>query len=425
MPVSRIGIALILLCCLGLAAQPVHVFPYTVLSQPAGDMVYDSVSSRLLISIPASDTVYKNSIGYIDPGTAVLVRTYPIGDDPGPLAITQNGKYLYVGLNGTSNIKKFNIHQGIPVMTFSVGSDPFLGPMQASHISCRPGTDSVIAVSRVITGTSGSAGAAVFKNGQLLPNLVVQYSVTISQVSFQSPDLLYAFNNQTPDFNFYTLLVNSAGASLINSAGNLMNGFGTEFYIHGNEAVSDNGAAVDLSGPVPVALGAYSLSGAALHSKACFDPYLDLVCFAYKDPSCDTAIIERFHRSSFAAYDRLKIGGITGDVKRLITWGDSTNYAFCTNSDQLAIVGKRRVYTGVAAIDPAAPVSIYPNPVQQEVFIRCNEPFVAELFDATGRQLLSTSENKINTGQLGPGLYFISVRTAEGKTLLGRRIIKQ
>src|SRR4029078_10503511 len=66
------------------------------------DLAYDEQRSLLYASVPSTATQYANSIVRIDPSTGAVTGSVGVGSNPGPLAITEDDQYLYVGLNGAA-----------------------------------------------------------------------------------------------------------------------------------------------------------------------------------------------------------------------------------------------------------------------------------------------------------------------------------
>lgn len=68
------------------------------ISLTANDLIADRNSPRIYASVPASVPVTGNSITPIDTVTATIGQPVLIGSDPGKMALTDNGQFLYVVL---------------------------------------------------------------------------------------------------------------------------------------------------------------------------------------------------------------------------------------------------------------------------------------------------------------------------------------
>ncbi len=310
---------------------------YTIMNQYVNDMVYDSLISKVLISIPSKDYIHGNSIGYIDPISASLSNYYFIGSEPRPLALTDNLKYVYIGIDGSKSVKKFNLATNTNELTFTVGFNNFDGQFYAGNISCKPGTDSVVAVARRAQGNS--KGVCIYKNGVKLNDTISYYPTTIDLVHFYSPTVLFGFDNSDTGFDFTTMSVDSQGVKKVNHIGNLMNGFNNDFYINKNMALSDNGDLLDLTGGSATSLAKISIPTTQGFNKvrACFDNGSNLVCFATRGFWNDSLYIFRYNSTTFLKYDQIRVNGFKDEVNKIICWGKS-KYIISTLDGKLLII---------------------------------------------------------------------------------------
>ncbi len=76
------------------------------ISLPANDLAFDPTSGRIYASTPGRAGAAGNSIVPIDPQTGVLGAAVFIGSEPGPLARSDDGRYLYVGLDGAFAVRR-------------------------------------------------------------------------------------------------------------------------------------------------------------------------------------------------------------------------------------------------------------------------------------------------------------------------------
>jgi hypothetical protein len=126
----------------------------------SNSMVYNPVNGLLYLSIPASvGAPYGNSIVSMDPATGALGTPISVGSEPNKLALTSDGRYLWVGLDGASGIRKVDLTTGIAGLQFALGvSNNNNGPQLALNLIALPGaTDSVV----VLQGTSGYYATAL------------------------------------------------------------------------------------------------------------------------------------------------------------------------------------------------------------------------------------------------------------------------
>jgi hypothetical protein len=85
-------------------------------------MVYNPVNGLLYLSIPASvGAPFGNSVVSMDPATGALGTPIPVGSEPDKLAITSDGKYLWVALDGASGVRKVDLTTNIAGQQFALG----------------------------------------------------------------------------------------------------------------------------------------------------------------------------------------------------------------------------------------------------------------------------------------------------------------
>jgi hypothetical protein len=86
------------------AATPGHDFKMTVLNIAVSDVVWDALSRKLYALVPGYSSVNPNTITQIDPFSGAIERSVALpgyGAIPGTLAISDDGQYLYAGVQMT------------------------------------------------------------------------------------------------------------------------------------------------------------------------------------------------------------------------------------------------------------------------------------------------------------------------------------
>jgi uncharacterized repeat protein (TIGR01451 family) len=138
-----------------LLAAPVAADSIRELSLPTNDLVYDPASGLILASVPGRAGPGGNSITRIDPVTGEIVGSVFVGSEPGPLALTDDGQYLYVGLNGAASVRRYTVASQTPGLQF-----PVLGTV--TRLAAIAGEPSSVAV---ISGNYSDTYLSVFSNG--------------------------------------------------------------------------------------------------------------------------------------------------------------------------------------------------------------------------------------------------------------------
>jgi hypothetical protein len=114
---------------------------------PNNSMIYNSVTGLLYASVPGSaGAPYGNSIVSVDPATGALGTPILVGSEPDKLALTADGRYLWVGLDGAAAVRKVDLVAGTAGLQFSIPgfvANNYYVPVLA--LAALPGaTDSVI-----------------------------------------------------------------------------------------------------------------------------------------------------------------------------------------------------------------------------------------------------------------------------------------
>src|SRR5262249_9756294 len=110
-------------------------------------MVYNPSNQLFYLSIPSSaGAPYGNSVVSLDPVTGALGTPIAVGSEPNRLALTSDGRYLWVGLDGAGAVRKVDLIANTAGLQFSLPSSvSYSAPLKAVAIAAVPGqTDSVI-----------------------------------------------------------------------------------------------------------------------------------------------------------------------------------------------------------------------------------------------------------------------------------------
>ena len=68
-------------------------------------------------------------------------------------------------------------------------------------------------------------------------------------------------------------------------------------------------------------------------------------------------------------------------------------------------------------------VSLYPNPVKDQLTVKAENLQTVEVFDLVGQKVMASTEKVVNLGYLKEGVYFVRVSCGEG--VVTKRIVKQ
>ena len=138
---------------------------------PMLDLAYSPASGQLYVSTDTPAT--GPAIAVIDPRTGNTLRTVPTTTRAAPLAVSEDGLFLYAGLGATGIIRRYALPAFTADQEFSIGVDHTGQPLEANDIRVAPGDARTVAVTRLYKQTIPSGyGLAVFDDGVLRPDSI-------------------------------------------------------------------------------------------------------------------------------------------------------------------------------------------------------------------------------------------------------------
>lgn len=130
---------------------------FVTLAVDPNDIIYEPVSGKLFASVRSSAANYADNVVVINPRNGVIMAAIPVGSNPGALAVSDDGQFLYVGLGADG--EQGSIRQiSIPTMTAGTewplsgdsgtlnGVPGYVFPRYAHDIAVQPGHPETIAV---------------------------------------------------------------------------------------------------------------------------------------------------------------------------------------------------------------------------------------------------------------------------------------
>jgi hypothetical protein len=182
------------------------------------DIAYNATDGLLYASVPVSSPgIAGNSVVAIDPATGNVMRQIWVGSNPNKLALSTDGKQLFVGLDGSGAVAQVDLAPGTLVNQFSLGGGAgvYNAPYTAVALAAVPGLPNSVAV----FGTNGivsiyDSGVARPKNSSTLIN--TYFNQNSGSLSFgSSASALYV--NALPFQGIEKLTVDSTGITAAQS----------------------------------------------------------------------------------------------------------------------------------------------------------------------------------------------------------------
>ncbi|MBW3623672.1 MAG: DUF11 domain-containing protein, partial [Armatimonadetes bacterium] len=325
------------------------------LNLPTRDLLYDAETQRIYASVPDGVGDIGNSITAIDPATRAIGPSVPVGSDPGKLARSSDGQYLYVALDGESKINRISLATLTPGTPYSIAT----GSIQYTvlDLEALPGNPNAVVAVRREKSTRGTRAVVVYENGVARWNTSGGSSV----IEFgSSPDRLYGFDNvvgssPTTNYSFYRMRVGASGVRIVDVSRELIRQAPTDFRHADGRLYTTQGKIIDpearivigtlagASGPVlpdPEKRRVYHLSGSGAATKL----------LAY---DLDTLIL----------VGSLNLPDAMGSTGSLIRWGED-GLAFRTSQNQVFLIRTPLVPSSNSAADLSVSVADSPDPAQ-------------------------------------------------------------
>jgi uncharacterized repeat protein (TIGR01451 family) len=265
-------------------------------------LLYDPFTRKIYATIPSTaPQVTGNSIVAIDPTTGQLASPINMGSEPNRLAESDDGVFLYAGIDGALSLRRLNL---------ITGARSVLYPLKAQGT---PSTARDLAVmfqhhNSLAVDLGSWNGIGLFdisgNTGTMRPNLTGPY--TGSSLAFGSASTVYSYDIDTSGALFYRWNVTSSGLTQIDGTTlNGLGGFNGGFKLSGGLVYGVGGGFANPKTTTPEQLGQYQVDleggfgGAIAGDSVAPDPSIDGV-FSLGTNYAGTEYV------ALAAYDRTR-----------------------------------------------------------------------------------------------------------------------
>lgn len=303
------------------------------ISLATNDLVYNPVDGYIYASVPSREGLNGNSVALIDPVSGAVGPYIFVGSEPGKLALSADGSYLYVALDGSAEVRRVDLLPATPVadIRFSLGSDPTYGPYYVDDMAVLPNNAAALAVSRKVLGaTPRHAGVAVYDDGVIRPT--VTPDVTGSNVITFAGSLttLYGYNNETSPFGFYRMAIDASGVTVTDMTTGLLSGAGVDITSDGTYVYATSGQVLDPR-PVTPSLVA-TIPGMGATTLVVPDPVGRIIFYL----TGTAPTIYSYDLDTYVLLGSSDVLGVSGTRSSLIDLG--SGLAFRTDTDQVVVL---------------------------------------------------------------------------------------
>lgn len=284
------------------------------------DMVYNSADGLLYVSVPGSVAKMGNSIVSVDPVTGNVTRQIWVGSNPNKLALSSDGKQIFVGLDGAGAAAQVNLATGQVVSQFSLGGGTgvYNAPYTAKYLAAVPGQPNSVAV------VSNGTGVAIYDSGVARAKNSSSLGFGAGPIAFgSSASTLYTASGST----VYRLTIDStgvaAGTSIYSGSYSSLN-----YIQYDNGQIYLNSGAV-LNASTGALLGTfYSSASTAAFGPVAPDSTLGLAFVGAGYISTNSPQVLAFNSSTFNPAGSISVSGMNNNsypynFVKILRWGQN------------------------------------------------------------------------------------------------------
>ena len=307
-------------------------YQVSVVNQQARDLIWDRWRGVIYLSVPSTGGSYGNTIATLDPVSATVSSSAFAGSEPGLLSISDDGVYLYAGIDGAAAVQRFVLPALTPDIKVSLGADPFFGPYVALDVQVAPGAPGTIAVSRGSSSVSPSSqgGVVIYDDASPRANSSSGFGYGLYDSLQWGADatVLYAANFESTGFDFYVLAIGAGGVTGVTDHGGVFASFYSRIHFDPGTGLiyGDDGRAVDPATALPA--GVFRASGRVAPDSALNRAFFISMGDAY---GSSDLTLSSFDLSRYTPVQSVLIRGVSGRPVRLIRWG-TDGLAFNTDA---------------------------------------------------------------------------------------------
>jgi trimeric autotransporter adhesin len=211
-------------------------------------LVYNPVNGLAYVTVPSTTGApYGNTVVSVDPVSGAIGKPIPVGSEPNRIAVSDDGKFLWVGLVGGSAVRRVNLATRAADLQFSIAGNNtgiYESPATVQALAALPGSDTAVVVATSGSGIWGSTFTlAIFDNGVMRTSSINDFTASALQVNGTRNEI-YAANSGS--YAVYTY--SSSGLALKGAVVNngTYAGSGTDdLQVAGGRVYTDFGAVYD------------------------------------------------------------------------------------------------------------------------------------------------------------------------------------
>lgn len=297
---------------------------------PVNQLVYNAATQKLYATVPANaDPGNANRVLEIDPESGLTTRSVFLGNSPNAIAMSPDGSFAYVGLDGPAAVRRLQIASMTGGIQFGMGQADFSTTLYAEDIIILPDRPDSIAVSRrTFCCSPHSYGTAIYDSGVLRSNTTEGGGtgwMGCPSIAMLNPSTILGLSNETTNYQLQVQHIDASGIGVVDVVSNVIPGFYERLTINGGWALATSGRVVD---PVTLALvGTFAAQGPVVP-----EALPGVVAFADRNHSS----IRLFDRNTFVPLETFGFPPALGTPSVASSCGLAC-VAFATNAGMLII----------------------------------------------------------------------------------------
>ena len=292
-------------------AQPLAHDTVTELTLPTSDLVWDKISGRIFASAPNADWLLGNRIIVLDPLSGNYDPRVPTALDPGKLAVSDDGQYLYAGINSDTSIQRINLALRTADLKFPTGYGG------VADMAVLPGSPQTVAVTAHTT-------FVVYDSGVPRANVVGPGAYNFDYYLAATDTNTLAYEAMTD--GLLRIGIDSSGATA--SGLGLIRTYDNQIHFDAGRLYTAGGEVIDPLADVVITNLSYS---------GLVRPDSGAGKIFYLTTSGSTGTLHAVNVSNFVETGAVTINNLSGTPTSLITWG-TDGLAFRTTGNQVFLI---------------------------------------------------------------------------------------
>jgi IPT/TIG domain len=309
-------------------------FAFTTIPQSSNNLIFDPVHQVFFISVPSTASSLGNTVTVLDLSGNAISSQFA-GSEPGALGVSDDGLFLYAGINGSGRAQRYSLPSFNPDINYSLGTPTQFGPAAALDLQVEPGAAHTAAFA------TGSATSSFFTQGVVVFDDAVART---NRAGTLASSIQWGAGNTTllgADSFGSDLLVMPVDTNGVTALHDFFP-FTQSTRVHFNAATgfaygNDGHVADPATGTV---VGSFAVGPPSVTNLMIPDSSLGKAFFLTQTQTAGntTVTLQSFNLTSFALLNSMTIPNLKGTVQSLVRWGQN-GLAFNTDQGQIVLLG--------------------------------------------------------------------------------------